>query len=138
MGRSRESRDLAFDGEILKEEILLKLAQLYEQELGVGPFPLEEARQVGRGKDWVRFHGCLNLFLADIAGIASHGKRLKKISSERKVEFQRIAAQPFFARYPEYHYIETRMQTSDVPGLKGLLDSTEQARLLIIEALAEE
>jgi hypothetical protein len=122
----------------LKEEILLKLAQLYKQELGVGPFPLKQAHQVGRGKDWDRFHGCLDLFLADIAGIASHGKRLKKISSERKVEFQRIAAQQFFAKYPEYRYIETRMHTSDVPGLKRLLDSTEQARLLIIEALAEE
>jgi hypothetical protein len=122
----------------LKEEILLKLAQLYEQELGVGPFPLKQAHQVSRVKDWSRFHACLCSFLAGIAGIASHGKWLKKISSERKLEFQRIAALSFFAKYPEYCYIEIRVQTSDVPDLKRRLDATEQARLLIIEALAQE
>ena len=117
---------------------MLRLAQLYGQELGVGPFPLEQARQVGQGKDWALFHAHLGLFLAGIAGIASHGKRLKKISSERKVEFQRIAAKSFFVKYPEYGYIETRIQTCDVPGLKRLLKSTEEARQLIVEALAEE
>jgi hypothetical protein len=122
----------------LKEEILVRLAQLFETELGVGPFPLEQANQVGRGKDWDRFHGCLDLFLADIAGIASHGARLRKISAERRAEFQLIAAQSFFVKYPEYRYIETRIQTSDVPDLKRLMDSTERARLLIVEALAED
>ena len=126
------------DGEDLKEEILLRLAQLYEKELGVGPFPLQQARQVGQGKDWVLFHAHLEHFLAYIAGIASHGKRLRKISSERKAEFQRIAAQSFFVRYPDFGYIEQRIQSSDVPDLKRLLDFTEQARLLIIEALAQE
>jgi hypothetical protein len=122
----------------MKEEILIKLSELYENELGRGPFPTSETYDVGRGKDWERFHGCLTIHLAGIAGIASHGKQLKKISPERKLEFQRIAAQSFFVRYPEYHYIETRMQTSDVPSLKRLLDMTEQARLFIVEALAGE
>lgn len=117
---------------------MLKLAQLYEEELGVGPFPLEEAHTVGKGKHWVLFHAQLDHFLANIAGIASHGKRLKKISPERRLEFQRIAAQSFFVKYPEYRYIETRIQTSDVPDLKRLLDATEQARLLIVEALTED
>jgi len=122
----------------LKEEILLRLAQLYEKELGVGPFPTRQTYEVGQGKNYDRFHASLTLYLANIAGIASHGKQLRKISSERKAEFQRIAAQSFFVRYPDFGYIEQRIQSSDVPDLKRLLDFTEQARLLIIEALAQE
>lgn len=129
---------MRFDGEDLKEEILLRLAQLYEKELGVGPFPTRQTYEVGQGKDYDRFHAALTLHLESIAGIAAHGKQLKKISSERKLEFQRIAAQSFFVRHPDFGDIEQRLQSSDVPGLKRLLESTEQARLLIVEALAQE
>jgi hypothetical protein len=122
----------------MKEEILIKLSELYENELGRGPFPTSETHEVGRGQDFDRFHGCLIIYLADIAGIASHGKRLKKISPERKREFQRFAAQSFFAKYPEFHSMEKRIQISDVPALKRLMDSTEQARQMIVEALTED
>ncbi len=124
--------------EDLKEEILLKLAQLYKEELGVGPFPTRQTYEVGQGKDYAGFHASLTLYLASIAGIASHGKQLKKISSERKLEFRRIAAQSFFAKHPEFGYIEQRIQSSDVPDLKRRLEFTEQARQLIVEVLAEE
>jgi hypothetical protein len=122
----------------LEDAILLKLAHLYETELGRGPVPLVETRKVGHGKDYAEFHGNLVLYLSNIAGIASHGKRLKKISAERKHEFQRLSALPFFARYPQFEYIEKRIQSSDVPDLKRLLDATEEARLLIVKALAED
>ena len=120
------------------DEIHLKLAQLYETELGRGPFPLAQTRKVGQGKDYSEFHGYLTLYLSNIAGIASHGRRLKRISAERKREFQRLSALAFFAKYPQFEYIEKRIQNSDVPDLKRLLDATEEARLLIIKALAED
>jgi hypothetical protein len=122
----------------LKEELLIKLAQLYQNELGVGPFPLEQARKVARTKDWEGFHSCLTTYLPAVAGIASHGKQLKKITAERRQEFKRTAAKAFFEKYPEYLYIEERLQNLDVPRLKRLLDTTEQARLLIVAALAED
>ena len=100
--------------------------------------PTRQTHEVGHGKDYDRFHASLTLYLAEIAGIASHGKQLKKISSERKLEFQRIAAQSFFERHPDFGYIEQRIESSDVPDLKRRLKSTEEARLLIVEALAQE
>ena len=103
----------------------------------MGPFPFEEAYKAGRGKDWDRFHACLTLCLADIAGIASHGKQLTRITPERQLEFQVMAARSFFAKFPEFHSIEKRIQGPGAPALKRLLESTEQARLLIVEALGE-
>lgn len=122
----------------LEDEILLKLAQIYTSELERGPFPNAQVHQAGQGRDLDDFHAHLTLYLAGIAGIASHGKQLKRISPERKREFQRISALPFFTKYPKLQYIEKRIQSSDVPELKRLLDSTEEARLLIVKALAED
>jgi hypothetical protein len=67
----------------------------------------------------------------------SHGNRLKRISAERKSEFQRLSAWSFFAKYPQFEYIEKRIESFDVPDLKRLLDSTEEARLLIVKVLTE-
>lgn len=122
----------------MKEETLVKLRQMFEHELGRGPFPTKQVSEVGKGKDYGYFHGHLVLWLADIAGIASRGKRLNKISSERKAEFRRLAAQPFFTEHPEFRHIQERISKSDVPDLKRLMESTEIARLLILEVLAEE
>ena len=122
----------------LRDALLVQLAQLYETELYGGPFPLEDAYKVGRGPQWDVFHGHLVLWFADIAGIASHGKRLAKISAERKAEFRRFAAQPFFSKYPEFSFIEERMRNADVPYLRQRIESTEKARLLIVEALASD
>jgi hypothetical protein len=121
----------------LDEETLLKLEQLYKAELGIGPFPTAQTGKVSQGKDRDEFHGYLTMYLSNIAGIASHGKRLKRISEERKREFQDISALPFFVKYPQFEYIEKRIESFDVPDLKRLLDCTEQARLLIVKVLAE-
>jgi len=44
----------------------------------------------------------------------------------------------FFAKYPQFEYIEKRIQSLDVPGLRRLLESTEEARLLIVKVLGED
>lgn len=121
----------------MRTEFLQQLAELYDKQLNAGPFPLEEARKVGRGRHYPDFHAALIHYLAGVAGIASHGKRLSRITPERRQEFQGIAAQSFFARYPQFSYIEERMRTQDVPALRALLEATERARLLIVEALAD-
>ena len=121
----------------MNEEILLKLDQLYKAELGVGPFPTAQTGKVGQGKDRDEFHAYLTTYLANIAGIVSHGKRLKRISAQRKREFQRLSALSFFTKHPQFEYIEKRIQSSDVPNLKRLLAATEEARLLIVKVLAE-
>jgi hypothetical protein len=120
----------------LDEETLLKLDQLYKTKLGVGPFPTAQTGKVGQGKDRDDFHAYLTMYLAGIAGIASHGKRLKRISLERRREFQSLSELPFFDKYPQFEYIQKRIQSSHVPELKRLLDATEEARLLIVKALA--
>src|SRR5579862_1842483 len=112
----------------MEDEILLKLAQLYDTELGRGPFPAGQTGKVSQRKDQDEFHGYLTMYLSNIAGIASHGKQLKRISAERRREFQCLSALSFFAKYPQFEYIEKRIQSFDVPELKRLLDSTEEAR----------
>jgi len=119
-------KDITFD----------KLEDLFEKELGQGPFPAAQTRMIARGENYARFHGHLLLFLADIAGIASRGRRLQKISTEDRTRFLEIARAGFFDKYPQYRHIERRITDTSAPDLLKLLKATEQARLLILEGLA--
>lgn len=83
----------------MKEETYDKLADLFKAELGKGPFPTEQTHKVARGRGYSQFHAHLTLFLADIAGVASWGRRLQRISHEDRLRFLRIARAGFFEKY---------------------------------------
>jgi len=109
-----------------------QLRELFEKKLGKGPFPTADCRTAKLSD---REHGILTLFLADVAGIASHGKKLNSISDARKGEFKRIVAQSFEERWPE---TSAKITSERAPKLYSRMKDTEEARLLIMRFLAGE
>ena len=103
-----------------------QLRELFEKKLGKGPFPTADCRTAKLSD---REHGILTLFLADIAGIASHGKKLASITETRKDEFKRIVSQSFQERWPE---TSAKITSERSPTLYLCLKDTEEARLLIM------
>ena len=110
---------------------LKRLRLIYEQSLGRGPFPTEECFTAGiTGK----LHGELVVYLADIAGIASHGQKLNAISPERRLEFLKLSSRSFWDKFqpPE---VQQRISLEHTPDLFRLIEDTEQARQLILTCL---
>jgi hypothetical protein len=107
-----------------------KLRRLYDETLAKGPFLAIECGQAQiRGK----LHGELILYLADIAGLASRGDQgLASLSEREKDKFRDLASRSIFGRLPE---MRAKITPQATPKLQALLDATEQARLLILEAL---
>jgi hypothetical protein len=75
------------------------------------------------------------MYLADVAGIASHGRRLASISAARRAEFKKIVAQSFEERWP---YTSAKITLERSPTLLRLMKDTDEARLLVMRYLAGE
>jgi len=100
---------------------------MYTQKLGVGPFPTNDcavARITGE------LHGELVIYLANIAGIASHGANLATLEAPRKLEFRRLVARSFSERFPQ---AKQKITPEKAPMLFRLMADTDEARLLIKE-----
>jgi len=111
-------------------DVLDRLREIYETKLGKGPFPNADC-SAARLSD--REHGILVLYLADVAGIASHGRKLASITAERRVEFKNIVAQSFEERWPDTN---AKIIFERSPTLFRLMKDTDEARLLVMRYLA--
>ncbi len=106
------------------------LRRLYDEVLAKGPFPSKEcaqARIAGHA------HSELILYLADIAGLASRGEQgLGSLSDPEKYNFRTLASRSISTRLPQVRELITPEAT---PELHALIEATERARLLILDAL---
>jgi len=107
-------------------DVLDQLREIYETKLRKGPFPTAECSAASlTGRE----HGLLTMFLADIAGIASHGKKLDSITAPRKSEFEKFVALSFRDKWPTTN---AKIPRERAPTLFRLMKDTEEARLLIV------
>ena len=106
-----------------------QLREIYETKLREGPFPTAEC-STARLTD--REHGIVTIFLADIAGIASHGQGLASITVARESEFRKIVAQSFDERWPD---TSAKITPEQSPTLFRRMSDSEEARLLIVRYL---
>jgi hypothetical protein len=113
-------------------DILITLREMYDSKLGKEPFPTKECASAGFTD---RLHGELVMFLADIAGIASHGEKLATVSASRKLEFQRLTDRSFWERWPD---ARARVTPESTPNLYRRMEDTEKARLLIRKYLEKD
>lgn len=106
------------------------LRRLYDEVLAKGPFPSKECYQA---KITGQVHGELILYLADIAGLASRGEQgLASLSEPEKYNFRILASRSISTRLPHVRELITPEAT---PELHALIEATERARLLILDAL---
>lgn len=108
-----------------------RLRQIYELKLGRGPYPTSEVSTKRFPEPAL---GTILLYLADIAGIASHGEKLVGLEACRHDEFRKLVAKSFADRWPE---ISGQISIEDTPLLCRLMNGTEEARRLIKEVLAD-
>jgi hypothetical protein len=109
----------------------LRLRTLYEDKLKSGPYPTSEVTPA-------RFPepapGNLHMYLADIAGIASHGEKLLGLEGIRRDQFRTAVAESFAERWPQ---ISQQISPNETPKLHRLMDDTEEARILIKKVLGD-
>jgi hypothetical protein len=110
---------------------LKRLRLMYEQSLGRSPFPTEECFIAGITE---KLHGELVVYLADIAGIASHGQKLKTISPERRLEFLKLSSPSFWDKFPSPE-VQQKITSEHTPNLLRMMEDIEQARQLILACL---
>jgi hypothetical protein len=107
-----------------------RLKQLYKEVLAKSPFPTEECSQA---QITAAAHGALILYLADIAGLASRGEQgLAALSDHEKESFRDLASKSIATRLPE---VRERITPDTTPKLDDLIEATERARLIILDAL---
>jgi len=107
------------------------LRGIYEKRLACGPFPTDEC---STAQITGKLHGELVLYLADIAGVASRGEGLAQLEEREKKKFQILVSRNLYQRCPA---LEGKITSAGTPKLKALVDATEHARKLILQALAQ-
>lgn len=114
-----------------KVEDCLKLRRMYEEKLKAGPYPTSEVTPQ-------RFPepapGIILMYLADVAGIASHGEKLLSLESKRRDQFREVVAESFKDKFPD---ISQRITLGETPKLCRFIDDTENACVLIRKVLAD-
>ena len=113
-------------------DALDQLREMFETKLRKVPFPLADCHAA---KLTDREHGIVTMFLADVAGIASHGRRLASITEARKTKFREFVARSFEQRCPDTWAKITPERSST---LYRLMKDSDEARLLIMRYLAGE
>lgn len=116
---------------VLRVEKCLRLRIMYDLKLWPGPYPTSEVTpQLFPEPE----PSIILMYLADIAGIASHGEKLLNLKAARHDEFQRLVAQSFADQWPS---ISQKITKSATPVLHQLMNDTEDARKLIKEVLVD-
>ncbi len=116
---------------VQKVEECLRLRSMYDLKLGRGPYPTSEVSpQLFPEPE----PGTISMYLADIAGIASHGERLLALEVSRRNQFRALTAQSFAERFPD---VSQKITMDRTPILRQLMNDTEEARTLIVGVLTD-
>jgi anti-sigma factor RsiW len=105
---------------------------MYVTKLGKGPYPTSDCSAAGL-TDSEKL--AVQMFLSDIAGIASHGQKLATITAARRAEFEKIAARSFEERWP---HTCAKITPERSPRLFRSIKDSEEARSLILRYIAGE
>jgi hypothetical protein len=109
----------------------LRLESLYRDSLGRGRYPTSEVTPEAFPEPAPT---TLLLYLADIAGMASQGEKLRSLETVRRRQFKEIVAQSFAEKWP---LISQQITPEETPELHRLMNGTEEARVLIKTILGD-
>jgi hypothetical protein len=105
------------------------LRAIYDERLGKGPFPTDECEAARIGG---ALHGNLILYLANIAGLACRGTGLATLPQTEKQAFLRTVDGSLFDKHPD---LRRKITLKHTPKLYALVQATEEARVIILDAL---
>jgi hypothetical protein len=123
------SGEIHLDAEILAVEI----AQIYNEE-DCSPFPYEGCRWLRREFDGEleNLIPDLDMWLSDVAGFSSRGKRLLKLPEEQVSHARGIMSLSFSEKRPEYAWLERHITESNTPDLYEKINLYERMRTMLI------
>ena len=117
------------------ESLIEKLAAL--EEADVCPFPYADCRKLQRDAKYAALVPDLDVYLSDLAGHRSWGKRILQWSDDKIAEVAGWLSKSFFEQFPVYAQLEWKIRPSVVPELHALLARAEKTRLTLLELLEE-
>lgn len=118
------------------EEMLLRLKGI--EAADVVAFPYEDCRKLQRiDERYVALVPDLDVYLSELAGYRSWGKRILSWPDEKIEEVHRRVGESFFDRFPMYGDLETRITSADVPDLHATLDRAERTRITLRDLLSD-
>jgi hypothetical protein len=124
-------------------DLLLSQLQLHIAEEFPAPFPYDDVHALmevfpedfGRLAPHHIFSADLDTFMFAIHGWANGGIRLDLTDALARFRAKEWLSLSFFERFPQYDFL-AGYDLSEYPGLHRSLTTAEQARLLLLEAIA--
>ncbi|HEV7767325.1 MAG TPA: hypothetical protein VGQ76_20150 [Thermoanaerobaculia bacterium] len=100
-------------------------------------FPYEDCRKLQQIDERVSaVVPDLDVYLSELAGYRSWGKRILTWSDEKIEEVHRSVGQSFFDRFPIYGELSSHITPTSVPALHATLDRAERTRAALRELLS--
>lgn len=125
-------------------DLLLNRLQSYAADELLGPFPYDDVRALMEvmPEEFARlaprhiFTADLDTFMFAIYGWANGGIRIDLTDALARFKAREWLSLSFFERFPQYAFL-AGYDLAEYPGLQRALSASEQARVLLLEAIAQ-
>ncbi len=119
------------------KESAIELRRIFKEELGK-PFPYEDCRQVMEeaGMKDTALIPDLDIYLSDLAGYASWGKKILDWPREKMLEAQAKLARTFFDLHPQYAPLAPLITETKTPDLASRIAVYEKLRIEMLDLLS--
>jgi len=117
-----------------------KLEEIRAWELDAeGPFPYSDCRFLSQGTEEITADLItdLDLWMSKIAGYASRGRRLMKLSATELRQIRDAISLTFLDEHPQYRKLALWLNPKDTPELTEDLDNLEKMRLALCDVIDE-
>lgn len=118
------------------DEMLLRLKAI--EAADVVAFPYEDCRKLqGIDERYAALVPDLDVYLSELAGYRSWGKRILSWPDEKVEDVHRRVSDTFFDRFPLYADLESRITSANAADLHATLDRAERTRITLRDLLSE-
>lgn len=112
------------------DRLLVELKGL--QASDVDPFPYADCRRLqATDSRYSALIPDLDLYLSEIAGYGSSGKRILAWSDEKIDDVLVRISASFFDRFPQYQELKSQITPESVPALHSAIDKADQMRRVL-------
>jgi|SRR5688572_24497146 len=103
-----------------------------------GPFPYKGCRWLrtavqGDHHDLIP---CLDIYLSDVAGYRSWGKKILRWPDEKIADVEKRLGQSFFERFPVYGDLQSVIESPEASDVSEALDNANQTRAVLLRLLS--
>ena len=118
------------------DELLARLSAL--EAADTGPFPYDGCRRLraDRSPDTAELVPDLTMFLSDLAGCRSWGKRILRWPDDKIDSVAPRLSHSFFDRFPQYRVLTERLASGVAPDVSKALANADETREVLRQLLS--